>query len=583
MHDAGNQAVGTEVMKTGHALTRYLLPTAVLLILGFLVIYPTAMLVAASFLDRPPRPGEPLGSITAANYVSLLSADTLEATRNSLLFSCCGSLLALIAGSGLAWLVTRTDVPGKTLVWLSGVMPLFVSSLVGAVAYSLIASPRSGYINLLFRDLGLDFRLNVYSGGGIIFVLGIFYAPYAFLLVASALRLMNPELEEAAEAHGASRLTVLRTVTFPMVTPAILGAGILILVLTIENFPVPQVLGTPSGIDTIPALIFRMMMFSPPRPTGAAAIGILLLALMVLLVWAQSRLLSRRAYHTVSGKGFRPKIMALGGWRWPAFVVCMLYLLLGVVLPLFALMESALRAHSFVPSFLSLFDVSKFSFKNFAAILHYRPFLMALKNSIILGIATALFGTFLHFMLSYYVNRTRYPLRRVVEQIVMMPVAIPSLIIGMGFLWAWIALPLPIYGTLTILVLAYTARFMPQGYRSISATILQVHRDLEDSAIVSGASRGKAVATILMPLIRPGIFSAMLLLFVLALRELSTSIFLFTSETQVLAIVLYEQWEAGSWSRVATISILYSALLLAITFFGRKRLGFGEAQDGATI
>jgi iron(III) transport system permease protein len=261
----------------------------------------------------------------------------------------------------------------------------------------------------------------------------------------------------------------------------------------------------------------------------------------------------------------------------------MLYLLLGVVLPLFALMESALRAHSFVPSFLSLFDVSKFSFKNFAAILHYRPFLMALKNSIILGIATALFGTFLHFMLSYYVNRTRYPLRRVVEQIVMMPVAIPSLIIGMGFLWAWIALPLPIYGTLTILVLAYTARFMPQGYRSISATILQVHRDLEDSAIVSGASRGKAVATILMPLIRPGIFSAMLLLFVLALRELSTSIFLFTSETQVLAIVLYEQWEAGSWSRVATISILYSALLLAITFFGRKRLGFGEAQDGATI
>lgn len=587
MSSTANQAAGvtasTEAWKSGHRLTRILLPTAVLLILGFLVIYPTAMLVAASFLDKPPRPGEPLGNLTAANYLSLFSAETLEATWNSLVFSCSGSLLALVAGSGLAWVVTRTDVPGKPLVWLAGIMPLFISSLVGAVAYSLIASPRSGYINLLIRDLGFDFRLNAYSGGGVIFVLGIFYAPYAFLLVSSALRLMNPELEEAAEAHGASRFAVLRTVTFPMVTPAILGAGILILVLTIENFPVPQVLGTPSGIDTIPALIFRMMMFSPPRPTGAAAIGILLLAMMVVLVWAQSRLLSRRAYHTVSGKGFRPKIMTLGAWRWPVFALCMIYLLLGVVFPLFALMESALRAHSYVPGFLSLFDVSKFSTKNFSAILHYRPFLMALKNSIMLGVATAIFGTLLHFTLSYYVNRTSYPLRRTVEQIVMMPVAIPSLIIGIGFLWAWITLPLPIYGTLTILVLAYTARFMPQGYRSISATILQVHRDLEDSAIVSGASRAKAATTILMPLIRPGIFSAMLLLFVLALRELSTSIFLFTSETQVLAIVLYEQWEAGSWTRVATISILYSALLLAVTFLSRRWLGFGEAQDGATI
>jgi iron(III) transport system permease protein len=576
-------AVGKDAPESRHPLIRLVLPALILLVLGFLVIYPTAVLVAASFLDKPPRPGEPFGQLTAANYLSLFSAEKLEATWNSLIFSSAGSLIALAAGSALAWLVTRTDVPAKTLGWLAGVMPLFISSLVGAVAYSLIASPRSGYVNLLLRDLGVDFRFNVYSGGGIVFVLAVFYAPYAFLLVASALRLMNPELEEAAEAHGASRLTILRTVTFPMVAPAILGAGILILVLTIENFPVPQILGTPSGIDTVPGLIFRMIMFSPPRPTQAAAIGILLVVIMVGLVWLQSRLLSRRAYHTVSGKGFRPKIMRLGRWRWPAFCFCLVYLLLGVVFPLFALMESALRAHSYIPDFLSLFDTSKFSLDNFAHILEYQPFLKALKNSILLGIGTAIFGTLLHFVLSYYVNRTTLPLRRTIEQIAMMPVAIPSLIIGVGFLWAWIALPLPIYGTLTILVLAYTARFMPQGYRSISATILQVHRDLEDSAVVSGASSAKAVTTILVPLIRPGIVSAMLLLFVLALRELSTSIFLFTSETQVLAIVLYEQWEAGSWSRVATISILYSALLLAVTFLSRRWLGIGEVNRESNL
>jgi iron(III) transport system permease protein len=205
--------------------------------------------------------------------------------------------------------------------------------------------------------------------------------------------------------------------------------------------------------------------------------------------------------------------------------------------------------------------------------LHYRPFQDAFVNSLIVGVMTAIIGTTFHFVLSYYVNRTHQPWRGPIEYIAMMPVAIPALIIGMGFLWAWIALPLPIYGTLTILVLAYTARFMPQGYRAVSSTILQVHRDLEDSAIVSGAGRVRAAFDILTPLIRPGVASAMFLLFLLSMRELSTSLFLFTAKTRVLAIVLYEQWETGSWSHVAAISLLYSALLLVVTIVGQRWVG----------
>ena len=180
-------------------------------------------------------------------------------------------------------------------------------------------------------------------------------------------------------------------------------------------------------------------------------------------------------------------------------------------------------------------------------------------------------GTAFHFSLSYYVNRTTLPFRPLVEYIAMTPVAVPSLIIGMGFLWAWISFP--IYGTLAILVLAYTARFTPQGYRAVSSTILQVHRDLEDSAVVSGATKKRAAWDILVPLIRPGLFSATMLLFVLSMRELSTSLFLFTANTRVLAIVLYEQWESGSWARVSTISLLYTALLFVIVFAGRKWMG----------
>lgn len=552
---------------------RYWLPVLLTAILGFLIIYPLGTIILASFLDSPPRPGTPLGNFTVDNYASLLSSANLRAVWNSIIYSVSASALALGIGGLLAWIVARTDVPARGLVGFASVAPLFISALVGAIAYSLIASPRSGYINLLLMDLGIDFRFNIYSGTGIVFVLALFYAPYAFLFMSSALQLMNPELEEAAEAHGASRRTMLTTITFPLIKPALLGAAILILVLTLENFPVPQVLGNPAGIETMPTVLFRMMMHSPPRPAEAAAVGMLMLVTMMVLVYVQNRLLRQQSFHTVSGKGFRPKIIKLGRWRWAAFAFAMLYFLLAIVLPIFALLQSSLRAHLFVPSFLSLFDVSVFSFRHFEDTWRYGPFQGALVNSVILGVATAVVGTSLHFTLSYYVNRTRMPWRGAVEYVAMMPAAIPSLIIGMGFLWAWIALPLPIYGTLTILVLAYTARFMPQGYRSISSTIVQVHKDLEDSAVVSGASRTRAALDILAPLIRPGIASSMLLLFILALRELSTSIFLFTSDTRVLAIVLYEQWESGSWARVATISLFYTALLSAITLIGRRFLG----------
>jgi iron(III) transport system permease protein len=544
-----------------------------LLALGFLVIFPLGMLVYASFLDQPPRPGASWGTLTLENYAAIANGPAFEVAANSVLLAIGGSVLAIGIGAILAWLIARTDVPGKALVGMAGVMPLFMSSLVGALAYSLVASPRTGYLNLALRDLGFPLVLNIYSHAGIILVLGLFYAPYAFLFMSSALQLMNPELEEAAETHGATRARTITAITFPLVKPALLGSGVLIIVLTLENFPVLQVLGSPAGIETMPSTIFRLMMQTPPRPNEAAAVGMLLLVLMVALVYVQMRLLRDRSYVTVGGKGFRPKLVPLGAWRWPALAFAVTYIVLAVVFPLFALFQSAFRAHSFIPNAAALIDTRAFSLRNFYDVFAYPPFRQAFTNSLIVGGATAVLGTTFHFAVSYYVNRTTMPLRRTVEYVAMAPVAVPALLIGMGFLWAWISLPLPIYGTLTILVLAYVARFLPQGFRSISATIVQVHPDLEDSAIVAGANRLKAVRSILAPLILPGIASTMLLLFILSMRELSTSLFLFTTETRVLAIIVYEQWEAGRWARVAAMSLFYSGLLFGLTIIAWRWLG----------
>jgi iron(III) transport system permease protein len=547
------------------------LPVVVLLVLlSFLVVLPVGMLVYASFTDVAPRPGaEP--SLTLDNYRGLATPGVASALLNSVLVSLGGTVAALAMGGGLAWLVTRTNVPCKRLLQVAGIAPLFISSMIGALAWALLSSPRTGYLNQALEALGIPLTLNVYSLTGMILVFGLYYAPYAFMFVQSALSLMNPELEEAGEAHGATKVRVARRVSFPLIKPAVMGAAILVFVLIFENFPIPTILGARERVDTIPSQIYRLIVSAPPDANRAASLGMILMAIMVTLVYIQRRVLAAREYTTVSGKGFKPRVNDIGRWRWVGLGAGLAYLFLAVVLPAFALLQSSLRSHQYIGSFGDLFAVSDLSPEAFTSILSYGPFQLGLRNTLILGVLTAVIGGLLHFVLAYTVLRTRSPGRGLLEYLAMAPVGIPALVIGMGFLWGWTTLDLlPIYGTLVILALAYIARFMPQGFRGVASSITQVHPDLEDSAIVSGANRVRAVWRITLPLIRVGVVSTMLLLFILSMRELSTSIFLFSAETRILSVVIFEQWESGRWPRAAAISIIYSSLLMVLTVISRK-------------
>lgn len=545
-------------------------------ILMVLVGLPFLMLLVTSVIDVPPRPGGGLGSFTLDNFIALGSAGNRSAALASLYISIGGTVLAMTLGGILAWLAARTDMPARWMAQMAGIVPLFMSALVGALAWSLIGSPRAGYINVLGRSLGIEESLvNIYSIPGMIFVFGIFYAPYTFLLVNSALTLMNPELEEAGTVHGASLRRVMTKVTFPLVTPAITATGILTFVLISENFPVVQILGTAGQIEALPSRLFRMMVSRPPRANQAAALGIALLAIMSILIYLQRKLISRRNYTTVSGKGFKPRQIELKGWRWPAFGFVVLYMFVAVVLPYFALIQSALRRHQFLSSFSDLFDLSVFTLDNIQAAATYSPFQQGMRNSFTVAVFTAVFGGLLHFLIAYVVRRTKLPGRALMEYSTVLPLAMPALVLGMGFLWAWIRLPVPIYGTLLILVMAFSTRFMPQGFQAISSTISQVDQDLEDAAVVSGASRTRATASVTIPLIKTGVISSMLLLFILSFRELSAALFLFTSDTRLVSIVIYDQWEAGFWPRVASMSLMYSFVLLIVTLIGRRWFGLG--------
>lgn len=545
---------------------------ALLAILFLLVVLPMGILLYASFVDVPPRPGSPPGSFTFDNYVSLLSEGNRQALLNTVVIGVGATVLALFLGCSLAWIAARTDVPGRALVQMAGIMPIFVSSLVGALAWSLLASPQRGYLNIALRDLGLPAVINVYSVPGIIFVAGIYYAPYSFLLVNSALSLLNPELEEAAYVHGARFRAVLSSITFKLVTPALLGAATLTLVLIMENFPIPQVLGSPEGIHTVPSQIYRLMATAPSQPNQASAAGALLLVITAVMVFLQRRILATREFVTVTGKGFSPRPRALGRWRWPAFAFAMTYVLVAVLLPIMALLQSAFRNNPFTRDVAAMFRPASFGVKNMQDVLASDVLQQSLKNSILVGTGAAVFGGVLYLVLGYYVHRTKEPGRRYLAYIAMWPAAVPALVIGLGYLWTWTRMPV-IYGTLAILVLAFIGHLLPQGFQGISSSLIQVHADLEESARVCGAGRVRTVWEILVPLIRTGVISTMLLIFILSMRELSVAIFLFTSQTQVLSISIYNTWEGGRLPPVAAMSLVYIAFLFVLTFIVRKFFG----------
>jgi iron(III) transport system permease protein len=541
-------------------------------IMGILVVAPLGMLLIGAFTDAPPRPGEPLGGFQLDSFAVLFTERGLNAIRNSLIVGLCAGAMAVTIGAALAWLAARTDVPFRGLAQAAGIIPLFISGFVGAMAWGLLASPRTGFINLFLQSLGLNLTLDVYSLPGIIFVMGLYYSPYAFVLIYGALSLMNPELEEAAALHGANPRRVVSRVTLPLVRPAILMAGILTFTLIIEDFPIPSILSGGSGSEPLASFVYTLMSEAPAKLGQASAVGVTLILVVGALVGTQ-RLLGRgKSYQTVTGKGFKPSVMKLGAWRWPAFALVALYLVTAVVLPVLALIKTAFSGTTHISSFADIFDPDSFDGATFIDTITGSKFLTGLGNSLVAGVAAAIIGVILYFVLAHFINRRGGVVGGALQVVAMLPVAVPALVLGIALLWTWAPLPVPVYGTLAVLVIAYIVRFMPQGYGGILTSMQQVSPELEEAARMSGASVIRAATYVTLPLLKTSIFSSGLILLILSLRELSASIFLYTTKTRVLSTVVFEEWENGQWDRVAAISLAYSAVLLVLTILGRRWL-----------
>jgi iron(III) transport system permease protein len=550
-----------------------------LAILTFLVIYPILTLLLGALTDtNPVVEGFSLRHLSVANFITvLINPNVAGALFNTMVACTGGTAIAVAIGLTFSWIVVRTNTPFKRLIAAASILPLFTPPLVAGVAWSILGSPRTGLINTMFKWAGLNWHVDFYSLTGLVAVFGIYYAPYVYMFTASALRNMDPSLEEAAEISGASAFATLFTVTFPLIMPAIISGMLLSFIVMLGIYGIPAVLGAPTNIDVLTTYIFKLTNWSPPLYNTAAAVAIILMAVTGLLVFIQQKVLSGRSYTTVAGKAYRPRNLDLGPWRWLTFGLSVVYLFVVALLPVLALIVAAFRKFMFIRDVSSLFDMKQYSLFHFHSIFDNPLTLNSIYNAVEVGIVTALAGGVLAFAIGYTIHRSHVPGRRSIDLLSTLPVAIPGLVIGVAYLWAWIGIPGGLYGTIWILALAFIARFMPDTVKSLSTSFLQIHRELEEAAWVCGKGMLGTIRTIVLPLASPGVIAAMTLLFVLAIRELGSSLFLYTSNTMVMSVLLLDYYEGGNLGKTAAFSLV-QMVLLGVLIGGANWLTRGAAQ-----
>jgi iron(III) transport system permease protein len=552
-------------------------------ILGFLVVYPLVMLMIGALTDiNPVNEKLDASRFSLQHFVATLGNSNVHAALLNSVMACAGgAILAVIIGLSFSWIVVRTNTPGRRVIAAISYIPLFVPPMVAAIAWSLLGSPTTGLLNTILKQFSIEARINIYSMPGLIAVFGMYYAPYVYMFTASALRNMDPTLEEASEISGASAFQTQIYVTFPLIGPAIVSSMLLSFVVMLGIYGIPAVLGSQSKIMLLTTYIFQLTSWSPPLYNAAAAVSMLMIVVAAVLILLQQKILAGRSYVTISGKGFRPRSLDLGRWRWLTFTLAVSYLVVVVAFPMIALAIAATRKYMFVPNLASLLDLRQYSFSHFDAVFSNLQAMQSIWNTVYIGIATAVLGGILSFAIGYTVQSSKAPGRRTIDLITTLPAAIPGLIIGVAYLWAWIGLPVGLYGSMWILVFAFIGRFIPDTVKVLSTSLSQIHPELKEAAWIAGKGPLRTIATIVLPLAKPGVAAAMTLLFVLAIRELGSSLFLYTTDTMVMAVALLDLYDSGTLGTAAAFGLVQVALLgILIGVAGRLSRGATNSSLG---
>jgi iron(III) transport system permease protein len=550
----------------GGVSTKGVILSVVAGVVTFLVLYPLAWLVIGSFLGERAVTGS--GADAFQGYAALFSE--MELVRNSAVVGVGSTVVAVVLGVCLAWITTRTNIPWRGALDKLVLVPFFITPLLGAVGWAILASPGRGGLlnNIIASTFGLDEGpLNVYTPWGIIFVTGIYYVPFSYLFVAGALRSMDSALEEGSKILGGGNLKTALKITLPLIKPAIVGSSLLVFVLSIGQFGVPAVLGMPHGYLVLTTRMYQHVAGFLPNYGAAAAMGLSLFMVTVVGVYLQFKVLGTRSYVTVTGRGFRPKLLDVGAWKWPLFIFGFGFVAVAVVLPMGAIVFTSLL--KFVTSTLS---GAVYTLENYRYVLfELSTTKVSIRNTIGLAFGGATLALVLCCAVAWIVHRTELRGRKLLEYVAMVPIAIPGIVFSLGLLWAWIRVSyIPMYGTIWIVLIAYITVFLPYGIRAVGANLVQIDSSLEECASVCGAKWSRVLRTITLPLLKPGLWAGWTLLFVSMIKELSASALLVNSRTMVLSVQVFDLWVGSSFTRVAALSLIQTALIFVCLLWVRR-------------
>jgi len=519
------------------------------------------------------------GHFNVADVIKVLrEKDTYQALLNSLILACGVTVTGTVVGTFFAWLVTRTDLPLKGAMKVLFLVPFMLPSFIGALAWKMLLSPRSGYINRFFIEvLGFDGPVfDIYTYGGIIAVETMYLFPFVFIQVSGALERMDPTLEESARISGADLFTITRKITSPLVAPSILSGALLIMLYSMAHFGTVAVLGIEAGIYNIPTLIYEKIhqsagSFNSIR-TGTVLATVLVIT-AALILWLQNRVLARGRYQIIAGKSFRPTEVKLRGLRTPMLAFCLAYIGFTIVLPTATIfMVGGLKTYG-LP-----FAAENLTWENYRYILFEWDLTRdAIWNSISLGFAAAVITMFAGVIISYVIVKMRVRGKGVLEFLGMLPFSVPGSVIALGVILAWSGkYGVNLYNTVWIILVAYIARYMAFSLKANSAALEQVHDSLVEAARASGATMWQALRDVVLPLVRPGMLAAFFLIFLPALRELTVSVLLYGPTTRTIGVAIYTLNEDGE----TVYSAALAGIALVIIIVGEsviKRLFKGAA------
>jgi iron(III) transport system permease protein len=553
-------------------LNRNLALSGLIAILAFLSLYPLGMLFYGSIHSTPPGMA---GEFNLDGYRSMFTGENFKILFNTVVLSLVKTIIALVLAILLAWIIARTDTPYRATLEVLITLPFFVPPVLTAMAWGMLGNPQVGALNMAWKWLtGAETSpINVYSYGGVVWHMIQYSTPFLFLFIVEAFRAMDPSLEESSRMSGASRWQTFWRITLALMLPVITSGFILSFMRGIESFESPFFFGTPAGIFVLTTEIYQAINHrATPDYEYATALSFTVMLLMFLLVIWQWRLLGGRAFQTVTGKGYSPSVIKLGWMRWVTFSFCILFFIVTVVLPV-----GQLIAGSFF-KFFGFYSWDMLTLEHYSAVFSNRDFWRATANTMELGLMGATATMVLGGIVAYVTTRTRWRGRRLIDLLAWLPWMMPGMVLGVGFLWGFAMLPgpIPIYGTIWALLLAYMALGTPVAVRIMSGVYQQLSYDLEECSRVHGASWWQTLWRIIVALTWPTFAVGWVLTFFMVMRELSASILLYSVGSEVLSVVMLKLWTNGRAEEVSVIGLMMMGMVVVFRWaqlrFIQKRI-----------